>query len=122
MPYASNEIMKLSGSTGGQPILAVSTGPSGTTGTTVHTVPAGKTDRVELWAWNNSTSTVRLTLQLGTNAASREKSIDIPPKGSPETLVLPYLQLEAGQVISAFASVANMICLSGHVNERTPAA
>lgn len=116
------DIIPLSGSTGGQPVLVASIGPAGTTGTLVHEVDTGKKDRVEIWAWNNSESSVLLTLQLGTNAASKQKSYLIAPAGSPEQLVLPYWQYESGQIISAFAAVANVICLCGHVNTRTPAA
>lgn len=122
MSYPTNEIAILSGSTVGEPIQIASTGPTGTAGTLVHAVPAGKRGRLELWAWNNSSAPVLLTLQLGTTSAARELSVWIPPKGGdpkPVALFWPYL---AGATITAFAATANVICLSGHFNERTPAA
>lgn len=122
MSYPSNEIKAFDASALGEPVLVASTGPSGTAGTLIGTVPAGKTQRVELWAWNNSAAVVRLTLQLGTSLASKELSVDIPPKGSDPKPLVFFWPFKAGAEIRAFASVANMVCVIGPINERTPAA
>jgi len=118
---ASNDITKLSSSTSGEPIQVASTGPAGTAGTTIMTVPTGKKGRLELWAWNNSSSTVLLTLQLGTTSAAKELSVSIPPKGSDPKPVVFFWPYESATVISAYAAVANVICVTGPFNERTPA-
>lgn len=120
--YPTNEIKILSGSTAGEPIQVVFTGPSGTAGTLVHAVPAGKTGRLELWAWSNSSSPVLLTLQLGTTSAARELSVWVPPKGSDPKPVAMFWPYAAAAEIRAYASVANVVCVSGHFNERTQAA
>lgn len=122
MSYPTNDIKAFDASALGEPVLVASTGPSGTAGTLIHTVPAGKTVRIELHAWNNSSSPVLLTLQLGTTLASKELSVWIPPKGSDPKPIVLFWPFKAGAEIRAFASVANMVCVTGPVNERTPAA
>ena len=122
MSYPSNEITRLSGSTLGEPVQIASTGPAGSAGTLIMTVPPGKKGRLELWAWNNSSNPVLLTLQLGTVSAAKELSAWILPKGSAPLPVVLFWPYEAGAEIRGYAGVANVICVTGPFNERTPAA
>ena len=110
---------KLDGSTSGEPVLVSSTGPTGSNGQLIHTIPTGKRGRPELWAVNNSANLVRLTLQFGTNLSTKELSWDIPPKGSEPVLVSPGVLLESSAFIRAFASVIDTIVLFGSVNTQT---
>lgn len=86
---------------------------------TVHTVPASVIDEVWLYATNNDTSSVNLTILFGgTTNPDDYIQLGIPSK-SGLTLVIPGLSLDAGLVIKAFASVASKISLSGYVNRIT---
>jgi len=117
--YPTHEITKLSGSASGEPIQVGSTGPAGTAGTLIHTVPAGKSGRLEAWAWNNSSNPVLLTLQLGATSAAKEMSVWILPQGSDPKPVVMFWPYESETEIRAYADVANVVCVSGHFNERT---
>jgi hypothetical protein len=118
---ATNDIMKLTGSAQGEPVLIESTGPAGSAGTLIMQVPAGKKGRLELWAWSNSAQAVALTLQLGALSAARELTVNIPPRGSDPKPVVFFWPFEADAEVRAYASVANMACVAGHFNERDPA-
>jgi len=122
MAYPSNQVIKISESILGEPIQISSTGPAGTAGTLIMLVPPGKKGRLELWAWNNSSNPVLLSLQLGTVSAAKELSVWIPSKGSDPKPVVFFWPYEAGAEIRGYAGVANVICVSGPFNERTPAA
>lgn len=117
---AVNDITKLSPAALNEPIQIASTGPAGTAGTLIMLVPAGKKGRLELWGWSNSSSVVKLTLQLGTTSAAKELTISIPPKGSDPKPLIQYWAYEAGAEIRGYAEVANVICVTGHFNECTP--
>jgi hypothetical protein len=104
----------LSGSTNGRGVKVVQTA---TAGTTIHTAVAGTTDMQEVWLWaqNNHTAAVTLTLEWG-NASTDDNIIVSIPSKSGLYLVAPGIMLQNGLVIAAFASTANVIILHGYVN------
>ena len=111
---------KLSGSTDGAPIKVVQTA---TVGTTIHTAVAGTTngtfDEIYLYAQNNHTGNVELTIEFG-GATEPDQNIKITlASKSGLQLIIPGLILQNGLTVKAFASVANVICLSGFVNTIT---
>jgi hypothetical protein len=104
----------LSGSTNGRGVKVVQTA---TAGTTIHTAVAGTTDMQEVWLWaqNNHTAAVTLTLEWG-NASTDDNIIVSIPSKSGLYLVAPGIMLQNGLVIAAFASVANVVIMHGYVN------
>jgi len=109
----------LSNSTQGKPIKVVATA---TTGTTIHATGTSSSiiDEVWLYAFNSSTAYVSLTVEYGgTTAPDQNIVISIPPT-SGLTLVVPGLILTgtggAANTITAFASSANVVTISGYVN------
>jgi|SRR6185369_4076318 len=110
----------LSGSTDGLPIKVVAVT---TLGTTIHTAPAGAVDgsydEVYLYAYNGHTTTVTLTIEYG-GATVPDQNITITLAAkSGLTLIIPGLVIRNSKVVTAFASVANVITLSGFVNRIT---
>lgn len=111
---------KLSGSTDGMPIKVVATA---TAGTTIHTAVAGTTDgtfdEIYLYAYNGHTTTVTLTIEYGGATVPDQNIIITLAAKSGLTLIVPGLILQNALVVKAFASVANVITLSGFVNRIT---
>ena len=111
---------KLSGSTDGMPIKVVATA---TIGTTIHTSVAGTTDgtfdEVWLYAYNGHTTTVTLTIEYGGATVPDQNIIITLAAKSGLTLIVPGLILQNAKVVTAFASVANVVTLSGWVNTMT---
>ncbi len=104
----------LSGSTNGRGIKVVQTA---TAGTTIHTAVAGTTDMDEVWLWaqNNHTAAVVLTLEWG-NASTDDNIIVSIPAKSGLYLVAPGIMLQNELVVKAFAGTANVIIIHGYVN------
>lgn len=104
----------LSASTDGRmvQVAAVSTG-----GTTIHTAQASATtfDEVWIYATNSNASSVNLTIEWGGTGTSNEIKLAVPAV-SGLTLVIPGLILRNSKAVTAYASVANVIGLSGYVN------
>ena len=101
--------------------LAVKVAATSSTGTTVHTAVSGTTagsfSEIWVYAHNTSSASVVLTLEWGTTtAADGNIVVTIPPK---EGLmqVIPGLILHNAKVLTAFAASANVILLTGYVNE-----
>lgn len=111
---------KLSGSTDGMPIKVVATA---TAGTTIHTAVAGTTagtfDEIWLYAYNGHTTTVTLTIEYGGATVPDQNIIITLAEKSGLTLIVPGLILQNAKVVTAFASVANVVTLSGWVNTMT---
>lgn len=111
---------KLSGSTDGMPIKVVQTA---TAGTTIHTAVSGTTDgsydEIWLYAYNGHTTTVTLTIEYGGATVPDQNIIITLAAKAGLTLIVPGLILQNGLVVKAFASVANVITLSGFVNRIT---
>ena len=108
----------LSGSTSGQPIKVAATA---TPGTLIHTAVAGATafDEIYLWVTNTDTVTRTLTIQWGgttdpDNLITKAYSITA---SSPPALIVPGLVLNGGLAVRAFASSANVLLISGYVNQ-----
>jgi hypothetical protein len=111
---------KLSGSTNGKPILVVQTA---TAGTTIHTAVAGTTagtfDEIWLWAYNGHSAAVTLTVEFGGATVPDQNIIVALASKSGLQLIVPGLILQNEMVVKAFASVANVITISGFVNNIT---
>lgn len=111
---------KLSGSTDGMPIKITQTA---TAGDIIHTAVAGTTagtyDEIWLYAYNGHTAPVALTIEFGGATVPDQNIILTVAAKSGLTLVVPGLILQNEKVVSAFASVANVITLSGFVNSIT---
>ena len=102
---------KLSGSTDGKGIKITSN--TGGSGTTVHTAVTGTTDFDEVWiyAYNSSASSVNVTVEFG--GTTIQQAV---PAQSGLYLLVPGLPLQNGAVITAFASVVNVVAVYGFVN------
>lgn len=107
----------LSGSTNGKPVKVVAVA---TPGTTIHTALAGATgfDEIYLWVTNTSSASASLTIEYGAVTDPDGlivKALSIPAN-SPPTPILTGQVLQNGLVVGAFASVANVLLLTGFVN------
>ena len=109
----------LSGSTNGRQIKAVAVASPGTLLHTT-TAVAGAFDEVWLYAENTSAATVTLTIELGGVTAPDDQIIVQIPPTIGQVNVLAGIRLNGGVLIRAFASVANVIVISGNVNRYTP--
>lgn len=102
------------------PIKVVATA---TAGTTIHTAVSGTTDgsydEIWLYAYNGHTTTVTLTIEYGGATVPDQNIIITLASKAGLTLIVPGLILQNGLVVKAFASVANVITLSGFVNRIT---
>jgi len=105
----------LSGGVNGKPIKVVATS---TLGTTIHTAVAGTSslDEIWLWAFNSDTVSRTLTIEFG-GATVPDQNIVLPvPSQSGEILVIPGFLLQNALLVTAFASVANVVTINGHVH------
>lgn len=113
---------KLSGSTDGKAVLVEATG---TAGTTIHTAVAGTTagtfDEVWLWAYNGSDVPVTLTIEFGGVTVPDQNIVVVLASKVGLVPICPGLILQNAMVVKAFASVANVVTLSGYVNTMTDA-
>jgi hypothetical protein len=111
---------KLSGSTDGLAVKVTGTNTAG--GVTVHTAyttvtTAGLFDEVWLYANNTSASAVKLTIEWGTTTAD-DGNIELTIAAEAGlVLVIPGLILQNTKVVKAFAATADVILLSGFVNQ-----
>ena len=111
---------KLSGSTDGMPIKVVQTA---TAGTTIHQAVAGTTagtfDEIWLFAYNGHSAAVTLTIEYGGATVPDQNIVCTLAVQSGLQLIVPGLVLQNGLYVKAFASVANVVTLSGYVNSIT---
>ena len=112
---------KLSGSTSGKQILVtgVNTGASVTVHTSVAGTTAGTFDEIWVYAQNNHTASADLTLEFGGTTSPNDLIVQTLPAKSGLYLCIPGLILQNSLVVKAFASVANVISVSGFVNSMT---
>jgi hypothetical protein len=98
---------------------ALLTGGMGST--IVHTAVAGTSDLDELWLWavNSSTSAVKLTLEWGEVTAPDGNIEGSIPAESGLYMIVPGLLLQNGLVVTAFATIANVVLVAGFVNRIT---
>ena len=105
-----------SGSTNGRQILVAATS---TPGTTLHTAHATALDEVWIWATNNHTSAVNLTIELGGTTSPNDLiQMSIPSK-SGNYLVVAGVRLTGSVVVKAFAGTTNVISCAVNVNRIT---
>ena len=111
--------VKLSGSTNGRGILVAATA---TVGTTIHATGISATVFDEIWLYvtNNDTVVVTLTIEFGGTTNPNDVIVLAVPPKSGLTLIIPGLVLSGtGSVvttITAFASTANKLVITGYVN------
>lgn len=110
---------KLSGSTDGMGIKITQTA---TAGTAIHTAVAGTTDgtydEIWLWAQNNHTADVELTIEFGSADTENNIKVIVPYKDGLYAIV-PGLILQNSKTVKAFAGSANVITVHGFVNSIT---
>jgi hypothetical protein len=110
---------KLSGSTDGKGIKITQTS---TAGNAIHTAVAGTTagtyDEVWLWAQNNHTADVALTVEFGAADTEHNIIVNIPYKAG-LVPVVPGLPLQNEATVKAFAGTADVITVHGFVNSMT---
>jgi hypothetical protein len=106
---------KLSGSTNGKQIKVAATS---TPGTTIHTAVSGSVSWDEIWIYaiNTDSADRVLTIEWGEATAPDGNIIVTVPFKAGLLLVIPGLVLQNALVVKAFASAANVICISGFVN------
>jgi len=107
---------KLSGSINGLPILVAAVA---TPGTTIHTAVAGTTSYDEVWLWainTSANSNVKLTIEYGGTTDPNNHLEYYLPAESGLKLVVPGLLIQNALVIGAFASITNVITISGFIN------
>lgn len=107
----------LSGSTDGARVLIV---PTSGTGTTIHTGSATATtiDEVWLYAYNNHTSDVLLTIQWCGTAGEDQIQFTVPFRKGLYLVVagLPIKGNATPLIVRAFAATANVVTIFGYVN------
>lgn len=110
---------RLSASDDGKGIKIIQTA---TVGTSVHEAPLGDTagsfDEVWLWAQNNHTADVILTVEFGSANTEDNIILTVPPKAGLIPIV-PGFILQDQKTIKAFAATANVISIHGFVNRIT---
>ncbi|MEN6480909.1 MAG: hypothetical protein ABFD29_01850 [Anaerolineaceae bacterium] len=105
---------KLSGSTDGKPISITATS---TPGTVIHTAVAGTSNFDEIWLWaqNNGTTDVLLTVEFGSADAVNNIIVSVPYK-SGMFPIIPGLILQNGATVKAFAGTTAVVSILGFVN------
>lgn len=114
---ATFEKRLLSSSGDGIPIRVIATTSPGTA---VHTAVSGTTglDAIYLWANNASGSAVTLTVEMGNGGAGYQNvayQVSIPANNIPVAILVGQV-LNNGQLLKAYASVADVIRLTGFVH------
>lgn len=110
--------LALSGSTNGKQIKV---GATSTPGTSVHTAVSSTADYDEIWLWavNQHTVDVQITVEWGGSSSPDDNmTTTLLPKAG-LTLIVPGLVLNNGLSVRVFASVANVVMISGFVNRIT---
>lgn len=111
---------KLSGSTDGRGVKVVATASAGTT---IHTAVSGTTagtfDEIWLFGYNGDSGSVTLTIQFGGTSTPDDDMIITLGSKTGLQLLVPGLILQNATIVKAYASVANVIILSGFVNAIT---
>lgn len=104
----------LSGSTDGRGILVAATS---TPGTTIHTAQNDATlvDQIRLYAQNNHTADVLLTIEYGGTTSPNDLIQATIPYKAGLFLIVPKLVLRNNLVVKAFAGTTNVISIFGSV-------
>ena len=112
---------KLTGSTGGRQVKVTGVASPGQTVHTAYTTVStpGNFDEVWMWATNVHTAAALLTIEFGGTVNPDDRiTVNLPADAGP-ILVVPGLVLQGGLLVKAFAAVANVVLLSGYVNQVT---
>lgn len=106
----------LSGSIYGKQIKI--TGTSTSTSVTIHTAIDGVANYDEIWlyATNSQDAPVELTLEWGGVLSPDDQIKVIVPGKSGLYLIIPGLILQNSFAVTAFASVVDVVMISGYVN------
>lgn len=87
-----------------------------TPGTAVHTTATGTTfDEIWLYATNNDSSSVNLTIEFGETTSTKVIKQSIPAT-SGLTIIIPGFILGPSKTVRAFAGTTNKIVILGYVN------
>ena len=105
-----------SGGTSGANILVAATA---TAGTLIHTAHATALDEVWLWAQNNHTADVVLTIEFGGVSSPKDVVIQTISTKSGLVSVIPGICLTGSLVVRAFAATTDVISIAGYVNRIT---
>ena len=112
----ANGKLPLSGSTNGKAFLIDNVG------VTIHTAAAGTgtTDRIWVWATNTTGAACTITVYHGAVVAANiiGHAIPITANGVP-VLIVPGIPLNNATVLSAVASVTNVVSVAGYVDRQT---
>jgi len=102
--------------------MGISVAVTGSPGTAVHTAVAsganGDMDECWVYAQNNHTADVALTVEYGSSGTSDYITQTLTTKAG-LTCIVPGLLLNNGTFITAFADVASVITILGFVNRIT---
>jgi hypothetical protein len=98
--------------------LQVPVAATASPGTTVHTAAATAKDEVYLFFCSNHTSAVDVTIQWGGLTAGAQTVVTVPAK-SGDYLVIAGRLISGSLTIQVFASVANVVFVTGYVNRVT---
>ena len=107
-----------SGGTSGTPILIAATT---TAGTLIHTAAAGADDYDEVWLWAFNDHTADLLLSIEFGGVTDPKDVvryTVPFRDGPH-LVIPGWRLNGGLIVRAFAATTNLISVNGNINRIT---
>ena len=106
----------LNGSINGKQILVDQT--ISASATSIHTAIAGTSalDEVYLYAYNDTTSSIQLNVLWGGTVEPNDVMRVAVPYKSGRTLIVDGKLLQNSLTIKAYASVANVICIDGFVN------
>ena len=118
---ASFKKRKLSGSTNGKCIKVTGTGTGSSV--TLHQAVSGTTDgtydEIWLWATNNDTTDHVLTVEFGGTSSPDDLIVATIPSKAGLYPVCPGLILQNALYVKAFADSANVVMISGFVNNMT---
>ncbi len=105
----------LSGSSSGKAILVSNTASPGTD---IHIVGASAKDEVWLYAYNNNSSAINLTIEWGGITTTDHITQSIPSKQG-LVLIIPGIILSNSVTVKAFAGTGNQITITGFINRIT---
>ena len=111
--------LTLSASTDGRPILVAQTA---TAGTTIHTASSNTSIYHEIWlyAQNTDTTNRKLTIEFGGVTSPNDLIEQTIGAEAGLVLVVPGLVIKGNAtplVVRAFAATANVVTISGYVNQ-----
>jgi|TARA_R100000008_G_scaffold53684_1_gene32653 hypothetical protein len=86
---------------------------------TIHLAPSDVRDEVWLYAYNDHSADVLLTLLWGDATDPDDYIRKTIPTRAGFTLVIPGLMVDEGKRIKAFAATANEVMIHGYVNRIT---